>query len=346
MTYYLYIHYTTVKTESLNESLGQEIMGLLQVAYAKMSLELPYTEYVIQCRQSKTYISLGSFIHIVCSFVFCNFETYEKAEAEIINKQCRVFFITLIAISVFYTQSADALIYTIKEGDILAKLADEYDSSISAIVLINDVRKDENLRVGAVIEIPQYLWDGADLPTDNHLSGQIDEKKVLSFKQIDPDAFLPTHKINYMIHGRISSSRELVKNDLEGAYYETRSLEDVVLRGTSNETWVAPLSKVLSTYTKVDGSPLMAADFLLDRYIELYAKPTMGNFAAFIPVGFIVKINTAWGDVLYANAPGVPHGMGDYLVCRADEKGEPDFSDVWVVNGVIFPHTYDMGNGR
>ena len=48
--------------------------------------------------------------------------------------------------------------------------------------------------------------------------------------------------------------------------------------------------------------------------------------------------------MLQANRAGVPHGEGDYLVCGAGEDGQPDLSDVWVVNGAIFPDTYDMTN--
>lgn len=257
-----------------------------------------------------------------------------------------MFYIAAVATLVLFAQVAYALMYTIKEGDTLVKLAEEYDSSILAIVLINGFQRQGGLQAGAVIEIPQYLREWEDVPAENQLSGQIDETKVLCFAQINPDLFFPTHKTNYMIRGRVTAVRELVKNDLEGTYYETQPFEDVILRGVSDETWVAPLSKVLSTYTNADGSPLTAADFLLSRYTDLYAKPTVENFAAFIPVESIVKVNTAWGDVLYANAPGVPHGKGDYLVCRANEKGEPDFSDVWVVNGAIFPHTYDTSKEK
>ena len=73
-------------------------------------------------------------------------------------------------------------------------------------------------------------------------------------------------------------------------------------------------------------------------------KPTTGNFACFIPAELQVEVQTAWGDVLQANRAGVPHGEGDYLVCGAGEDGQPDLSDVWVVNGAIFPDTYDMTN--
>jgi hypothetical protein len=47
---------------------------------------------------------------------------------------------------------------------------------------------------------------------------------------------------------------------------------------------------------------------------------------------------------LHTNLPNAPHGNGDYLVCRINEKGEPDLSDVWVLNGLVFLEYYDTDN--
>ena len=52
----------------------------------------------------------------------------------------------------------------------------------------------------------------------------------------------------------------------------------------------------------------------------------------------------AWGDVLHTNLPNAPHGNGDFLICRAGEDGNPDLSDVWVLNGVLFTENYDTAN--
>ena len=57
-------------------------------------------------------------------------------------------------------------------------------------------------------------------------------------------------------------------------------------------------------------------------------------------------METAWGDVLTANRPEVPHGEGDYLVCTVGEDGQPNLADVWVVNGAVFPNTYDMAEAQ
>ena len=39
-----------------------------------------------------------------------------------------------------------------------------------------------------------------------------------------------------------------------------------------------------------------------------------------------------------------PHGEGDYIVCRASENGEPDLSDIWILNGVVFSKYYETDN--
>jgi hypothetical protein len=64
-----------------------------------------------------------------------------------------------------------------------------------------------------------------------------------------------------------------------------------------------------------------------------------------VPLNISVSVETAWGDILHTNLPNAPHGEGDYLVCRTGADGEPDLSDVWVLNGVVFPEYYDTHSG-
>jgi hypothetical protein len=114
------------------------------------------------------------------------------------------------------------------------------------------------------------------------------------------------------------------------------------MKGLVDELWRTPLERVITTYTKENGAPLSAADFIPDTYINMRTRAEGGYFACFAPKHTRVEVETAWGDVLIANRPEVPHGDGDYLLCRAGADGKPDLSDVWVVNGVVFPLTYDM----
>ena len=157
-----------------------------------------------------------------------------------------------------------------------------------------------------------------------------------------------TGKTSYAIQGKMVSASTDVYNELEDVSYTAEpNGQDVVLKGTAGEEWVTSLEKVLETYTKPDGSALTAEDFVADTYIDLQTKAEPDtNYACFIPAGTVVVVETAWGDVLTANRAEVPHGDGDYLVCTVDDAGQPNLSDVWVVNGEIFPDTYDMTNAQ
>ena len=62
----------------------------------------------------------------------------------------------------------------------------------------------------------------------------------------------------------------------------------------------------------------------------------------FVPNDISVTVETAGGNVLHTNLPDAPHGGGDFLICRVNKNGGPDLSDVWVLNGTVFPNTYDM----
>lgn len=156
-----------------------------------------------------------------------------------------------------------------------------------------------------------------------------------------------TGKTDYTIQGMMVSADREVYNYLEDVYYTAQPNGiDVILKGTSDEEWVTKLSKVITTYTKADGTALTAEDFVPDTWITLKTIPTTGNFACFVPVTVKLTVNTAWGDVLHVNRSGVPHGAGDYLVCAVGEDGKPDLTDVWVVNGLSFVNNYDMTNAK
>lgn len=155
------------------------------------------------------------------------------------------------------------------------------------------------------------------------------------------DWFL-TGKAEYTIEGMMVSKETSFHNDLEVTDYTVVPGDGkVVLKGTVGEMWAAKLEKVMKTYTKEDGSPVTAEDFAVkDTFIKLKTKAAPGtNFALFVPDGTVVTVKTAWGDELHTNLPNAPHGAGDFLVC-GNVDGKPDLSDVWVVNGAVFPSTY------
>ena len=176
--------------------------------------------------------------------------------------------------------------------------------------------------------------------------------EVVSLKDYleeNQDQFFLTGKTEYVISGRMVSQETRIHNELEDVDYTVADDdESVILTGTVGEQWVTKVSKVISTYTKPNGTPLTAEDFTAskDTGVELKTKAQPDtNYACYVPAGVAVQVDTAWGDVLYANRTGVPHGAGDYLVCALTEDGQPNFEDVWIVNGAIFGSTYDTANG-
>jgi len=159
------------------------------------------------------------------------------------------------------------------------------------------------------------------------------------------DWFL-TGKKEYTIQGMMVSKDTPYENVLEGnSGVVTNDRETVLLKGTVDELWPAKLEKVSKTYTTTDGKDVTRSTFSKkDVYVDLKTKAEPDtNYAMFIPAELRVVVETAWGETLVANRPGVEHGAGDYLVC-AIKDGQPDTSDVWVVNGAIFPNTYDMSH--
>lgn len=163
-----------------------------------------------------------------------------------------------------------------------------------------------------------------------------------SISDIDYDSFVPVSKTSYEVQIRKSSLPMQVYNQLEDVYYDVIPEEGrVIITGTAGEEWLAKESKVLSTYTKLDGTPLTAEDIPFDEAVRVKTKAGSENYALFIPVEYIVKVPTSWGEVLTCNNPAVPHGKGDYILCSVKD-GNPDFSDMWVVNGEIFLDTYEI----
>lgn len=170
------------------------------------------------------------------------------------------------------------------------------------------------------------------------------EKNILSFTDLDKTGFVACCKKEYVVCIRRASERMQVYNFLENAYYDVipEETDRIIITGTVGEEWVTKIGKVLSTYIKLDGSRLVESDIPSDGSgIRVKTVPGSDYFALFVPKDVQVVINTAWGDVLTANRDGVPHSDGDYIMCDGKD-GKPNFSDVWVVNGEIFPNTYSF----
>lgn len=162
-----------------------------------------------------------------------------------------------------------------------------------------------------------------------------------------------TRKKSYSLKARIGRHGEEIYNVLEGTKYSVNMNTEyiVVMSGTVGEEWVISTRVLKAKYCLPDGSPIT------DEYIKYMSK--VGKFVNIKSVANVsgytnyalqisdnifkdIPILTSYGDVLYANRRGVNHGKGDFLVCSTKEDVSPDFSDMWVVNGLVFPNTYDL----
>ena len=164
--------------------------------------------------------------------------------------------------------------------------------------------------------------------------------------ETDENWFL-TGKNKYTVQAMMVSKETTFHNDLEVVYLVAADDgETVVLKGTRNEIWTSPLSQVIARYKKPDGSELCKEDFVnKDVFIDIVTIPTKDTYYAMhVPNDVTVIVETAQGDVLHTNLPNAPHGEGDYLVCTIGEDGNPDLSDVWVLNGLIFLDCYDTSH--
>ena len=158
------------------------------------------------------------------------------------------------------------------------------------------------------------------------------------------EAWFLTGKKEYGVQAMMVSRETRFRNELEVTDYTiTDDGTTVILKGCFGEMWAAKLPRVISTYRKPDGGALCETDFSKkDSWVDLITTPEPdAYYAMYVPLTVSVTVETAWGDVLHTNLPNAPHGDGDYLVCRAGKDGQPDLSDVWVLNGMVFPAYYD-----
>ena len=156
-----------------------------------------------------------------------------------------------------------------------------------------------------------------------------------------------TGKRAYTVQAMMVSKETSFNNELEVTDYNVNNDGvTVILKGAVGEMWASKLPNVISTYTRPDGSALSEKDFAVkDEYIDILARPeTDAYYAMYVPLSISVSVETARGDILHSNLPNAPHGHGDYILCRADENGEPDLSDIWILNGVVFSKYYGTDN--
>lgn len=158
-----------------------------------------------------------------------------------------------------------------------------------------------------------------------------------------------THKKSYEIWVCKPPIGTHCENKFEGTKYVTNENKQFILSGTAGEQWVIDGNKLAKTYTFADGLQITPETINAKskngvmNWTKVKTRPDAGVVWAFhLPL--LIRdfpVNTSWGDVLLANRTGVGHGKGDFIMA-SDCNGEPNLNDVWVVNGVIFPRTYDL----
>lgn len=171
----------------------------------------------------------------------------------------------------------------------------------------------------------------------------------------NPKNWKKTCKKKYDIWMCMPGPGKSVTNFLEGSHYVTNENKPFVLSGTAGECWTVDMKKLFKTYALFGGQPL-SVEYLKSKlihgkldwvHLETLADGAI-NWAFYLDPRKYGKqavinfpVQTSWGETLLANRPEVKHGIGDFLVC-ADNNMSPNLQDVWVVNGAIFPKTYDM----
>ena len=184
-------------------------------------------------------------------------------------------------------------------------------------------------------------WTG-NIVSEENFNDQT-EMALEDYLEHGDEMWFLTGKNKYTVQAMMVSKETSFHNELEAADYTvTDDGITVILKGSFDEMWASKLDKVISTYTKLDGSALCKEDFAeKDLWIEIVTKSEPDSYyAIYVPLNISVIVETAWGDVLHTNLSNAPHGDGDYLMCRKGEDGNPDLSDVWVLNGVVFPEYY------
>lgn len=159
-----------------------------------------------------------------------------------------------------------------------------------------------------------------------------------------------TNEKNYEIYACMPRIGTKVHNKLENTRYITNEERKFVLSGTMGEEWVIDVTTLSDEYVFADGTPITydaLTKKLTSGVIDWFKiKPLPGggkqNWAFHLPLSIKnFPVQTIKGDTLYANRDGVGHGVGDFIVA-SDLGGYPNLNDIWIVNGIVFPNTYDM----
>ena len=145
-------------------------------------------------------------------------------------------------------------------------------------------------------------------------------------------------KTAYIIHAEVVEPDIEVYNWLEDSTGISDFGHDIRLTGTVGEQWLIDRNQLPVKYRYPDGYEI-DPDYLPKGVFEVEAIPG-GEIVWAEQVQDQREVQTAWGEVLKTNRPGIDHGSGDYLV-YADNDGQPNYNNCWVVNGKVCERTYE-----
>lgn len=119
--------------------------------------------------------------------------------------------------------------------------------------------------------------------------------------------------------------------------------QPIAVLGTEDEIWLITEKRLLSVYETLNGKYINPDDLSID-WTEVRTK-TSGlqpiTWCLHIPVDESFDVVNPYGTKLTCNDGLCSHGDGDYIVCYGNENG-PDLAHIWVVNGNVFPKTYNI----
>lgn len=164
-----------------------------------------------------------------------------------------------------------------------------------------------------------------------------------------------TRKKRYSVQVRLGINGEVLYNPLENRKYVVTKETPIVLIGVCGEKYAISIDYLKENFKRTNGS-CITEDYLRGlkpfRYVKLFrntddvykgGKTQYTNYALFVRSAIYHNIPIKMNDgiLVFANAEGIHHGKGDYLVCGVKDC-KPDFSNIKVVNGEVFAKTYSM----
>lgn len=165
----------------------------------------------------------------------------------------------------------------------------------------------------------------------------------------DPDNWKKTFAKTHYVYIGMPRKSTVVRNVLDEKVYPCYK-NNFIVSGPVGELSVMSVADICHNYVKQDGSRI-TMDYL-NKKVEnnainwFKAKSASGRacrIAFHIPIKYTdVPIKTPSGEILIANRSGIKHGAGDFIVTWRGSNGRPDWSEIKIVNGILFSKTYDM----